>query len=222
MSNEHSNDTIPTGYTSSQPDSAYLDVIQFLRIIWRNLWLIILLAMAGGTIGYFLIEAQIPVYESQASVAVLPNTSGSATIPRPIENINVAVGTTVQVLRSNSLQDNVKNALVGEFTADELDDVEVEIQPVENSAIISIVVRSANKMLAQAFSTGLMSQAIDENPLPLFQLSYRVYVLDSPNLPQQPAYPNKPVSLTLAIVGSVVLGIALAFMTDTYRRRRQR
>jgi capsular polysaccharide biosynthesis protein len=210
-----------TSGAPSASDSAYLDIVHFLRVIFRNLWLIILVAIIGGAAGYFLVEAQTPVYESLASVAVLPNTSGSTTIPRPLENINVALGTYVQVLRSTSLQDSVKAVLAQEFTAEELREAEIEVQPIENSSIISIAVRSANRELAEAFATGLMSQVMNENPLPLFQLSYRVYVLDSASSPTRPAYPNKQVSLVLAVLGSVVLGVALAFLRDTYQRRRR-
>lgn len=207
---------------SESRDSAYLDVVQFLQIILRNWWLILLLAILGGVVGYLLVEAQTPVYESRASVAVLPNTSETATIPRPLENINIALGTYVQVLQSSSLQNGAKSALAQAFSSEALEGAEVEIVPIENSSIISIAVRSADRTLAQTFATELMTQAMDENPLPLFQLSYRIYVLDAASLPEQPAYPNRQVSLVFAVGGSVGLGIALAFLRDAYRRRRRR
>jgi capsular polysaccharide biosynthesis protein len=134
--------------------------------------------------------------------------------------MNIALGTYVQVLRSQTLHDNVKGLLAPSFPPERLSGVDTQVQPIENSSIITVVVQSPDAALAKSFATEMINQVIDDNPLPLFQLAYRVHILDSPNLPDRPVLPNKPVSLMLGAAGSLLVGLALAFLFDTWRRRR--
>ena len=202
-------------------DGAYVDIVQFLRVVLRNLWLILIIVVIGTGIAYLMIEAQTPIFESRASVAVLPNVSGTSTIPRPIENMNIALGTYVQVMRSQTLHDNVRTMLAGAYPDEQLSRVQTQVQPIENSSIITVVVQSADATLAKSFAAEMINQVIDDNPLPLFQLAYRVHLLDSPNLPDRPVVPNKPVSLALGVAGSLLIALAAAFLFDTWRRRRR-
>ena len=206
--------------TGTKRSDAYLDVIQFLRIILSNLWLILIVGVAGSVIVYFVVDAQTSIYETYTTLAVMPTLDESA-IPRPIEKIDIALGTYVQVLRSQNLKAKVEETLQGNYTAKALLKVETDVRSVENSSIITVKVRSANPELAQAYAAEIARQMTDENPLPQFALSYSVGILDLPILPEKPVYPDKKVSLVLGILGSSAIGVLLAFLWDTYVKSRQ-
>jgi capsular polysaccharide biosynthesis protein len=210
--------SLPSNQVS--PSTGYIDIVQFLRILVSHLVLIVVVAVLGTLLAYVVVSNQKPIFQTETSLVVIPNINESA-IPRPIQQIEVALGTYVQVLRSQNLIRQVETKLSETYDAADLAQVDTEVRPVENSSIIAVTVQSSDPALAQAYAQAMTDIVLTDNPLPLFEMSYRMDVLDSPDLPMQPSFPDKKISLALGAIASVILGVVVAFFVDTYVSQRR-
>jgi len=209
------------GPGDSVAQSGYIDIVQFFRIILNNLWVVLIVAIAGTAIAYLVVDSQTEIYQTEASLVVLPNADENA-IPQPIQELSIALGTYVQLLRSNTLATNVYILLQDQYSADQLNNVSRQIRPVENSSIVVVTVQSENAQLAQDYANEVVNQITNENPIPEFEFAYRAEVLDRADLPTSPAYPDKDLSVALGAIGSLILGVLAAFLIDTYIKARRR
>jgi len=199
----------------------YVDIVQFFRILLSNLWVILIVTVAGSAITFLVVNSLQEVYQSEASLVVLPNFDSSA-IPKPLEKIEIAQGTYVQVLRSQSLRNDVRQTLASRYTSSQLSKIVTGVQPVENSSIIVVTVQSENAQLAQDYANEVVKQITTKNPLPAFEVAYGMEILDEASFPSSPSYPDKKLSLALGGLGSFILGILGAFLMDTYIKARRR
>ncbi len=199
----------------SQLSSAYTDIFQFLRVILNNWWVILIVSIIGSVAAYFIIEAQPSIYEVETSIAIMPTIDDDA-IPRPLDQMDIALGTYVQVLRSQNLITRAESELLESFDEDLVDSVKVQVRPVENSSIIVVMIQARSAELALAYAEAITNQLINENPLPRFELAYRPEILDAPVLPDTPSLPNKLENFVLVSLGFFIVGVLLAFLRDTY------
>ncbi|MCX8100661.1 MAG: GumC family protein, partial [Geminicoccaceae bacterium] len=62
---------VPSTYPSA-PDSASVDVVSFLTILWRRKWLIVFLTLLGTTIGWIYGKQRVPLYTASALIVIDP------------------------------------------------------------------------------------------------------------------------------------------------------
>jgi len=201
----------------------YVDVVSLLRVILVNSWLIVLIA-AAGTIATFLYVDQLPnIYQSSSSVVVLPRSDVARSQLEGIDVLDLnVVGTYVQILESRNVTESAYDALESDYDRVALEDAQVDIRPVSNSSIIRINIRSENRQLAMDLNTQLAFQTIEENPLESLRDLYPIAQLDAASEPEEPVAPNTTLSLVLGGAGSLVIGIALAFLLDAFVRYRKK
>jgi capsular polysaccharide biosynthesis protein len=218
-------ETYPRNDVDNMPvATVYTDVASFLRVIFSNLWLIILVAVIGTAVSYLYISRQTPTYESSASVIIEPSATADdltriqADIIR-ISGTNVQ-GTYVQFLQSRRILDSAIASLEGTFGREALEAAEVDVIPVSNSAVINVLVRSTNTELARALANEIMRVGGTESPEAYLSV-YELGVLNTANLPETPVAPAVATSTVLGALGSLAVGIALAFLFDSYRQYRR-
>jgi capsular polysaccharide biosynthesis protein len=203
----------------------YVDIISLLRVLVVNSWLIILATAIGSTATFFYVEQQPEIYESYSTAVVLPRIDLARSQLEGVDVLNLnVVGTYVQILSSRNITDKAYQTLTDRYSQDSMRNAVIEIRPIANSSIIRIETRSVNPDIALNLNIAIVSQVIDNNPLESLSDLYPLALLDSPNIPSDPVAPNKMISLVLGGAGSVVVGIALAFLLDAavrYRRNRQ-
>ncbi len=222
--NQSTNNDLPIKNTPIAP--VYLDVVSFLRILIVNSWVIALVTIIGGAATFLYVNSQPEVYESYASLIVLPfqNTGdgvigeGNQLEALRLLNLNV-IGTYVQVLRSRALNNNTEQVLLATYSEDDIEDNEVIIRPVENSSIITITARSTNPMLARDTAIEVANQVIQNSPDAVrdFVGLYPIEILDSADLPEESVAPQTRLVLVLGILGSGAVGVVLAFLFHNFR-----
>jgi polysaccharide biosynthesis transport protein len=216
--------TYPRTDASMPVATVYTDVTSFLRVILSYLWLIILVAVIGTALSYLYISRQTPIYESSSSVVIEPSSTADdltriqADIIR-ISGTNVQ-GTYVQFLESRRIQDAALANLEAQFGREALEDAEIEVIPVANSAVIDILVRSTNTELARALASEIMEVGATQSPEAYLSV-YELDVLNQATLPETPVAPAVATSTILGALGSLAVGIALAFLVDSYRQYRR-
>jgi capsular polysaccharide biosynthesis protein len=219
-----SESTFPRNDADMPVATVYTDVTSFLRVILSNLWLIILVAVVGTALSYLYISRQTPVYESSASVIIEPSSTADdltriqADIIR-ISGTNVQ-GTYVQFLESRRIQEAAVAELDEQYDPQLLEDAEIEIIPVSNSAVIDILVRSTNTELARALANEVIEVGGTQSPQAYLAV-YELGVLNPADLPEIPVAPAIATSTILGALGSLAVGIALAFLVDSYRQYRR-
>ena len=201
--------------------TVYTDVTSFLRVFFSNLWLIILVGVIGTALSYFYITRQPQVFESNASVLIEPSpTSDDATrvqadILRVI-SANIQ-GTYVQVLESRVIHEKAITALEGQHDRAALEEAEIEVIPVANSAVIDLLVRSNNPELARDMANKIMEIGGTEGPNTYLSV-YPLEILNPADLPDTPIAPAVTTSTILGAIGSLAIGVALAFLLDSYQQ----
>lgn len=208
-------DTLQGAIVSSGNGYNYLDILTFFGILIRNIKIIVLVTLIGAATSYMLINSQTRIYETEASLVIVPNFDEES-IPRPISDIVIALGTYVQALRSSNLNDAVDLALEDRYSTGEIRRVDTEITPVENSSIIIISVLSENPELAQDYANEIILQITTNNPLPLFEISYRAVGLDAAELPKNASFPDVRFGLVFGIAGSLIIGVMAAFLLESW------
>lgn len=204
----------------------YLDIVSFLRILITNSWLIALVTIIGAAATFLYVESQPKVYESYASLIVLPFQStedgdvgdGNQLEALRLLNLNV-IGTYVQILRSRVVEANTQAVLMETYSKDEVDETEITIRPVENSSIITITARSTDPALSQQMVQEISNQVITNTPDAVQEVInlYPIEILDAADFPEDPVAPQTKLVLVLGILGSAAVGVALAFLFHNMR-----
>lgn len=208
---------------STNTNSIYSDISSIFRIIFNNLWIIILVVVIGTAGVYLALNSQTRVYETTTTVIIAPQIENSddAEALRVIDTMRYnIVGTYVQLLRSRTNILQSETNLAEDYDLEAIRDANVEIRAVENSSVISVIVRASIPELARDFANDLTAQAVESNAIPSITNLYPMMVLDSAELPQSPVSPNVRLGLILGFGGSLIIGLILAFLFDTVRQFR--
>jgi capsular polysaccharide biosynthesis protein len=166
---------------------------------------------------------QTKIYEATASVIVSPRVDldiSDTLYGIDVLNQNVA-GTYVQILNSQATADAARAALSGQYDEALLDDAEIQVQPVQNSTVIVIIVRSEEPALARDLANGVATQAIENNPVESLVQAYPIKILDAAELPEDPISPKRSLNILLGTAGGGIAGVGLAFLADGYFKMRR-
>lgn len=204
--------------------TVYTDVTSFLRIVLSNLWLIILVTVIGTALSYFYISRQTQVYQSSASVVIQPSATADDLTRIQADIIRISgsniQGTYVQFLDSRTVHEQSITDLEEQYGRGPLEEAEIEIIPIANSAVIDVLVRSSNPELARDLATAVMETGGTQSPEAYLNV-YELAILNQADLPDTPVAPVVATSTILGAVGSLALGVALAFLFDSYRQYRR-
>ncbi len=204
--------------------TVYSDVTSFLRVILSNLWLIILIGVIGTALSYFYISRQPQVYQSSASVVIAPSATSDDLTRVQADILRMSgmplQGTYVQFLESRNIREQAITGLEAQYSRDQLEDAEIDIIPVSNSAVIEVIVRSSNPELARDLANKVMEIGGTRSP-EAYLTVYELDVLNPASLPASPVAPAVATSTILGALGSLAVGVALAFLLDSYRQYRR-
>lgn len=209
--------------TQSTTNSIYSDITTIFRVLFRNLWIIILVVIVGTAGVYFLLNTQEAVYEATTTVIIAPQIEegDDAEALRVIDTMRYnIVGTYVQLLRSRTNRLESETDLSDTYEQQALRDAIVEVRAIENSSVISVIVRANQPELSRDLANDIAEQAINTEAIPSITNLYPMIVLDSAQLPEEPVSPDMRLGLILGFAGSFIVGLILVFIVDTIRQFR--
>lgn len=214
----------PSAITATPaPVSVYTDIVSFLRVLIINSWIIILLGGIGGAGAYFYAKSQPRIFQSTTTLMVVPEGKEELRVQAgTIDSLRAnLVGNYVQVLRSRDRTiDPTLEILNAKYEPKLVNKAEIDIIPVSNSTVITVVVNSEDKELAQEMADTLADQAIKNSP-PQFASVYPMEVLDKATIPDEPVSPQIRLVTIMGAAGFAAVGVALAFFLDGYVRFRR-
>jgi tyrosine-protein kinase len=193
---------------SESPDT--VTALRVARILWRRklVCLIVAAVVFLGGAAYLLTRPRI--YQSSASVALLPVSNNAAVLPNYPNLIASLIPTYVQLVSSSALLDQVAPTLPFRTSASELSN-EVFAGTLSNAAVINIVGESTDPVRAQqiaAATTSVFLAHVRGNGVVVAQVYAR------PTVPDQPSSPKKKLLLGVILIMAVVLGLAAGLIWD--------
>ena len=138
-----------------------LELLDYIRIIWRRKWLILLLVLIAGSAAYVLSKMSDRVYEARSKVLVEDRQSDLVSALSNIGGMpKNMVANYVEILKSRSL---LQTALAEMGLPPHQAPGTISIQPVQGTDTIEIRVQSTDPAQAQKLANTMVSCFIERN-----------------------------------------------------------
>ena len=134
-----------------------MDIKQLFSIFKRWLWLVVLGAIIGGSLGYYLSSRQTPIYQAQARFVILPAAQTTYDYYSYLNNLDI-ISTYTQLLTTEDLLYEASNRLgfpvmKGQATASQ----------VAETKFVVLTVKDTDPYKAAVIANGLVDILIDQN-----------------------------------------------------------
>ena len=173
------------------------------QVLWRHKLVccaVTAIVLLGGA-GYIVTRPK--VYQSTASVALLPVSNNAAVLPNYPNLIASLIPTYVQLVSSPLLLNQAAAALPFKISGTQLGN-DVFAESLSNAAVINIVGESRNpvqaQQIAEAATTAFLAR-VRGNGVVIAQ------IYAQPTVPTQPASPRTKLTLAVVLVLAVILGL---------------
>lgn len=181
-----------------------------LRIVWRRR-LVALVAFVAVVVSAFVFVSRQPeVYESQATLAFLPDPANADALPFYLGALDGLLPTYAQFVTSRSFLDGVAAALPFETSGSALQG-EVDARPSTGSGVLRIEVSASDPERAQAVaaaSAEAFLATVEGNGV------FTVRLIDEPRVPEEPVAPDPALVLAAAVVVGLLLAVGAALLWD--------
>jgi len=134
-----------------------MDLKQLFSTFKRWLWLVVLGALIGGSLGYYLSNRQTPIYQAQARFVILPAAQTTYDYYSYLNNLNI-ISTYTQLLTTEDLLYEASNKLgfpvmKGQATATQVGETQ----------FVVLTVKDTDPYKAAVIANGLVDILIDQN-----------------------------------------------------------
>ena len=187
---------------------------ELIGIIWRKMWLIILCAILGGGIIYFITSRYVtPTYESSISMYVNNNSERTKT-DVDYSDINISkelVPTYMQILKSNTILDQVINYTELEYTREEMQEM-IKTNALANTEIFIVKVISQDPEHAAVIANAIAELSPDE--IMRITRAGSVEVIDYAEVATKPSSPNIIFNTIVGIMLGGILSVFVVLIID--------
>jgi capsular exopolysaccharide synthesis family protein len=180
-----------------------------LRVLWQRKWLIVAIAAAVIVAAFVATRLVTPKYESTATLALTPKGSGG--------NDLILYGILDQVVPfyadaagSRTTKERAANRL-GRSLGD------VSVETFKGTGLMKIKGRSSKPRLAQATAASVSDVVLGRADLgEIGTPSFRLNEIDAPALPTSPVFPRTRLTLLVAALLGIGLGIGAALLRENF------
>jgi len=125
---------------------------EYANLLWRRLWLLVLLACLAGGVAFFISWQQTPVYESSTLVMVNAAPSALSDSYNSIITSQQLLETYATIMTTQPVLDGVQQELgLGEVTAS------IQVQPIQNTQLLTVIVQDTDPIRAADVANSLVS-----------------------------------------------------------------
>lgn len=188
-----------------------------LRVVWRRLWIIVLVAivLTGAAVGFSF--EQTPMYEASIKILVGQEQGGNTSntsLGSEVDGLQKLTQTMVEAVNSRPVAEEVIEQLgLGISSEDFLENLSAE--QVNNTQFVQVNYRDSSPERAQqAVNTvgSTLSEQISEVSLSTYAITITVW--EGAEVPDSPASPNPLRDGLFALVLAGMLGVGLALLLE--------
>lgn len=187
---------------------------ELIGIIWRKMWLIILCTILGGGIAYFVTSQYVaPKYEASISMYV-NNNSQRNKMDVDYSDINISkelVPTYMEILKSNTILDQVINYTKLEYTRKQMYDM-VKTSALANTEIFIVKVTSKNPEHGASIANAIAKLAPKE--ITRITRAGSVEVIDYADVATKPSSPNIILNTIIGIMLGGIMSVLIVLIME--------
>lgn len=189
-----------------------LDFSYILQTIWKRFLLILLFVILGlGGAVFYNYGAPI-IYESSTTLYVQPEVKSSEVDYEGILTNQKMVKTYTEIIKSRKIVNKVIKALNTNLSYNEVNKM-LSVTSVNDTEIITITVRSVNKIEAKDIANKTANVFIDE--IKETMEINNIKVIDEAIEGKDPVSPRIMVNCAIGCLGGLLIGLALAFLIES-------
>jgi diguanylate cyclase (GGDEF)-like protein len=209
--------TLLLGAISTNINKDYwVDIMElktYLNILLKKWWIVLSIFLVTLTAGIVFTYTQTPVYNATATYVVVPSkgfdtASAFANGLDMLSRRNEIATTLTEIASSNK----IKQLAVSSLSLESGQGYSINSDLREGSNVIEITVNGPNPAIAQDLANAVGRKTI-EYVGGVFEV-YTISPLDEAKLPTSPISPQKTRDISLAIVAGLILGGAIAFLSQ--------
>jgi capsular polysaccharide biosynthesis protein len=204
----------------SNGEHSSLSVKEFLRIVRRQIWFIILvmLLVAGSALGFSLLMT--PMYEGSIKLLVgqpPPTIEPNSPYP-PVADafgLQQITRTMAEGLQSESVAEDVIRRLDLSMTPEEFVDNYLSVSQIQQTQYIDVTYRDPSPERAQQVADAIgdvFTEQVSDVNLSVYNL--QVSVWQQAEVPDEPVSPNLLLNILVALILGLMLGTGLAFLLE--------
>ena len=201
---------MPRGGPGRPLPSAPMNPVELLRALWRRRVIVLAVAVLVVAAAFGFASTQEDVYESSATIALLPDGDNPSTLPFYLGALDNLLPTYAQLIESRSFLDGVATELPFKTNGGYVKSA-VTAEPVADAGAMRIIARDADperaQQMAAATSAAFSAELADDEVL-------RVRVIDDARLPDSPVGPRRPLIIGTAVILALALGAAAGLVWD--------
>lgn len=182
---------------------------ELLSLVWRRKVIVLSITAVAIGAGFTALALVTPIYEAKTTLSISPGTDTDELLF--LNSIDQIVPVYAEAATLSSTQDQAREA-VGDLG-------EVSVATFEQTPILEIKVRHEDPEQAQAAAQA-MAEALQDRVSggDVGISSLTLTQLDTPAVPREPVFPQPTLTILVAAVLGVGLGIATAALRDTVTR----
>lgn len=191
-----------------------ISIFEILGIIRRYLALILILGILGGLIGYGISTILPNRYETFTTLLVGRPEDYANQQDLNVNDIMLnqkLVGTYGELIKSRTVSDQVIQGLGLEIDYEQFRD-QVEVELVEETEIIRIVVRDAHPLRAKDIAND--TAAIFAAEVVKVMKIDNIQIIDYAVEPEKPVFPNTTLNTAIGALAGIALGTAIALIRE--------
>jgi capsular polysaccharide biosynthesis protein len=187
-----------------------------IRVIWRKLWLILLVGVvfAGLAAGFSLLQT--PTYVASVKLLIGQKQSGNATndLGNEVQGLQLVTSTMVQAVSTRPVAQDVIKRLHLPISSDAFLQ-NLSVQQVEDTQFVEVSYKDSHpkkaKLIANTIGEVFSDKVSEVSPS---ANAITATVWERAVVPDSPVSPNPVRNIVLALVLGLMLGIGLAFLLD--------
>lgn len=190
-----------------------LDLRQIAFIIWKRLWVLILLMIILGAAAYSGSKWLIPKkYSASVSMFVYNQENRTNNITSgDLQTSQKLVSTYIVILKSNSVLDKVSEELGGEFSSEDLRKM-LTTGAINDTEAFNITITSQSPETAQKIVNTIAKVLPTE--IKRVVKAGAVEVIDYARLPDKPSWPNVEINTLAAMLLGLLLSAAVVLLLE--------
>ncbi len=190
-----------------------VELVQYLRIIRKWLWLIVVGTLLAGGLGYAVSPRLPPAYRASTSLLVQASSAGIDAHSRMLVNRYLSATYRELLIKRPIIEAAGQNLNLAQSTIAGLAD-KIEAWVVPDTSLIQLTVQDTDPYLAMNLANEIVSVFVSVHGVSDGESGTDISVVEPASLPSSPVAPRKSLNMMVGAVAGCVLAAGVAFLLE--------